>query len=168
MAGPFEFPEHPLSKKENPFVDAAGNNPYADPEKITGEIESNPYGTQADDFRPYQPRDHVATMRSRGPTVMFLGLCGVLAAICTVVCATLRAVDRIILLGMCSMVVSFVFGPAAWILGTQDLRAIAAGAMDDRGRVTTGIGRILGALTTIGSVFYLLYVVMRMVEQWEF
>lgn len=165
MAGPFEFPEHPLSRKEDPFVDAAGNNPFADPE-MSGEIESNPYGTATDDFRPYQPRDHVISMRSRGPTILLLGMCGALGAVCIVICAVLGAVEWIVLLGIFSVIVSFVFGPAAWILGTHDLRAIAAGAMDGRGRVLTGIGRILGVMTTLGATLYLLYVVATMVEPW--
>ena len=166
MAGPFEFPEHPLSRKEDPFVDAAGNNPFADPE-MSGEIESNPYGTATDDFRPYQPRDHVISMRSRGPTILLLGMCGALGAVCIVICEMLGAVEWIVLLGIFSVVVSFVFGPAAWILGTHDLRAIVAGAMDGRGRVSTGIGRILGAMTTLGATLYLLYLVARMVEPWD-
>lgn len=166
MAGPFEFPEHPLSRKEDPFVDAAGKNPFADPE-MSGEIESNPYGTATDDFRPYQPRDHVISMRSRGPTILLLGMCGALGAVCIVICEMLGAVEWIVLLGIFSVVVSFVFGPAAWILGTHDLRAIVAGAMDGRGRVSTGIGRILGAMTTLGATLYLLYLVARMVEPWD-
>ncbi|MEE3367967.1 MAG: hypothetical protein VX346_01350 [Planctomycetota bacterium] len=166
MAGPFEFPEHPLSRKEDPFVDAAGNNPFADPE-MSDQIDSNPYGTGAAEFRPYQPRDHVMSMRSRGPTIFLLGACGALGAIGIVICTLFSRADWGVLLGVFSVIVSFVFGPAAWILGTHDLRAITAGAMDSHGRLLTALGRMFGVSTTLGAVFYLLYVAVRMVESWS-
>ena len=166
MAGPFEFPEHPLSRKEDPFVDAAGNNPFADSE-MSGEIESNPYSTAVDDFRPYHPQGHVISMRSRGPAILLLGVCGALSAICIVLCAVVTPADWIVLLLIFSVIVSFVFGPAAWMLGTHDLRAIVAGAMDARGRVMTGFGRILGAMTTLVAVLYLLYVGTTIIELWD-
>ena len=99
MARSFEFPEHPLSRKEDPFVDAAGNNPFADPE-MSNQIESNPYGTGADEFRPYQPRDHVISMRSRGPTILLLGACGALSAIGIVICELFSRADWGVLLGV--------------------------------------------------------------------
>ena len=166
MTGPFEFPEHPLSRKEDPFVDAAGNNPFADSE-MSGGIESNPYSTAADEFRPYHPQDHVISMRSRGPVILLLGVCGALSAICIVICAVVSSADWIVLLLIFSVIVSFVFGPAAWILGTHDLRAIVAGAMDPRGRGMTGFGRMLGAMTTLVAVLYLLYLVMTIIELWD-
>ena len=166
MTGPFEFPEHPLSRKEDPFVDAAGNNPFADSE-MSSEIESNPYSTATDDFRPYHPQGHVISMRSRGPTILLLGACGGLSAICIVICAVVSPADWIALLLIFSVIVSFVFGPAAWILGSHDLRAIIAGAMDARGHGMTRIGRMLGAMTTLVAVFYLLYLVMTIIELWD-
>ena len=166
MSRSFEFPEHPLSRMEDPFVDAAGNNPFADPE-MSNQIESNPYGTGADEFRPYQPRDHVISMRSRGPTILLLGACGALSAIGIVICELFSRADWGVLLGVFSVIVGFVFGPAAWILGAHDLRAITAGAMDSRGRILTGFGRMLGVGTTLGAVFYVLSVVVRMVEPWS-
>lgn len=59
----------------------------------------------------------------------------------------------ILTLGLLSFVLCFPIGPAcgiiAWILGTQDLRAMRAGTMDPAGRGSTEAGRILGLVGTL-------------------
>lgn len=49
------------------------------------------------------------------------------------------------------------FGIAAWIMGSADLKEIAAGAMDPAGKDMTNIGRILGIVTTILMALGLLF-----------
>lgn len=64
----------------------------------------------------------------------------------------------ILVLGICSLVVCGLLGPVAWIMGNNDLQAMAAGRMDPSGEGMTKAGKILGMIATIlilvGCVIY--------------
>ncbi len=45
-----------------------------------------------------------------------------------------------------------IFGPIAWMMGNNDLRAIEAGDMDPEGESMTRVGQILGMIATIMSI----------------
>ena len=53
------------------------------------------------------------------------------------------------MLGILSIVVCGVFGPFAWIMGSQDLVAMRAGRMDPEGQGMTEAGRICGMIGTL-------------------
>jgi hypothetical protein len=56
----------------------------------------------------------------------------------------------IMILGILSFFVAgLILGPIAWILGTNDLKAIRAGRMDPEGESQTNTGRICGMISTI-------------------
>ena len=55
----------------------------------------------------------------------------------------------VLVLGILSLVVCAPLGIAAWIMGNNDLKEIAAGTMDPSGQQTTNIGKILGMIGTI-------------------
>lgn len=54
----------------------------------------------------------------------------------------------VLILGILSLVVCAPLGIAAWIMGSADLKAMAAGLMDPSGRSTTNAGRICGMIGT--------------------
>jgi predicted Zn finger-like uncharacterized protein len=54
----------------------------------------------------------------------------------------------ILVLGILSIVVCGFLGPAAWIMGSSDLKEIRAGRMDSEGEATTNAGRICGIIGT--------------------
>ena len=166
MSGQFEFPEHPLSNREDPFVDETGKNPFADGENHEQPCH-DPYRSRVDDFRPYQPRDFVTSVRSRGSTILMLGLCGFLTACCATLSSTFRSEVWMTPVAFWSVIVSLAFGPAAWVMGVQDLHAIRAGAMDAHRRHWTTIGCGLGMLSTVASVLCVVYLVASLVLWWD-
>jgi hypothetical protein len=61
----------------------------------------------------------------------------------------------VLVLGILSIVVCFIFGIVAWVMANVDLREMAAGTMDPAGEGNTKAGRICGIIGTIigiGSV----------------
>jgi hypothetical protein len=59
----------------------------------------------------------------------------------------------ILVLGILSLVACGIFtGVPAWIMGNNDLKAMAAGTMDPSGRSLTNAGRICGMICTILSI----------------
>ena len=55
----------------------------------------------------------------------------------------------ILVFGILSFVVCPFFGVAAWVMGNNDLREMAAGGMDPSGRDFTQAGRICGIVGTL-------------------
>lgn len=55
----------------------------------------------------------------------------------------------VLVFGILGLVVCFPFGIAAWVMGSGDLKQMAAGAMDPEGRSLTNAGRICGMIATI-------------------
>lgn len=66
----------------------------------------------------------------------------------------------ILVLGILGLLVCQPVGIAAWLMGSADLKQIAAGTMDPEGKSLTQIGKILGiiavVLLVIGVVFGIL------------
>ncbi len=69
----------------------------------------------------------------------------------------------ILVLGILGIVVCVVCGIIAWVMGSTDLKAMAAGQMDPSGEGLTRAGKICGiisvALMAIGIVIWILMVV---------
>ena len=55
----------------------------------------------------------------------------------------------ILVFGILALVVCFIFGIAAWVMGNTDLRAMDAGQMDPEGRSMTQAGKICGMIAAI-------------------
>ena len=55
----------------------------------------------------------------------------------------------ILVFGILSWVVCFIFGIFAWVMGNSDLRAMDAGQMDPSGRGITQAGKIVGMVNII-------------------
>ena len=70
----------------------------------------------------------------------------------------------VLVLGILGLVVCFICGIIAWVMGNNDLRQMDAGAMDPSGRGLTQAGKICGMisciLAIIGIVIWLIVVVL--------
>ncbi|NIP27419.1 MAG: DUF4190 domain-containing protein [Phycisphaerae bacterium] len=70
----------------------------------------------------------------------------------------------VLVLGILGLVVCFICGIIAWVMGNNDLRQMDAGSMDPSGRGLTQAGKICGMisciLAIIGIVIWLLVVVL--------
>jgi len=68
----------------------------------------------------------------------------------------------ILALGIVGLVVCFICGIIAWVMGNADLREMAAGRMDRSGQGLTNTGRICGMVGVIlacaGAVIWLIVV----------
>ena len=62
----------------------------------------------------------------------------------------------IFLLGIIGLFGCFPCAPVAWVLGNSDLTQMQAGAMDPAGKQLTNLGRILGMVSTILVLVFLL------------
>ncbi len=69
----------------------------------------------------------------------------------------------VLALGILGIVVCFICGIIAWVMGNNDLREMAAGTMDPAGRGLTQAGKICGMIGVILTIavlgIYLLIVV---------
>lgn len=65
----------------------------------------------------------------------------------------------ILAFGLLSFVVCPFFGIAAWVMGNNDLREIAAGRMDPTGRDLTQAGRICGIVGTVLLILPMLVII---------
>ncbi len=69
----------------------------------------------------------------------------------------------ILVLGILGIVLCFICGIIAWVMGNGDIREMQAGRMDPSGLGLTKAGKICGivgvALTIIGGLFWVLMVV---------
>ncbi len=55
----------------------------------------------------------------------------------------------VLALGILGLLVCFVLGIIAWVMGKSDLREMDAGRMDPSGRGTTQAGKIMGMIATL-------------------
>ena len=73
----------------------------------------------------------------------------------------------ILVFGILSLVICFIFGIVAWVMGNADLREMDAGQMDPEGRGLTQAGKILGivgvCLTALGVVITILYLIFAII-----
>ncbi len=72
----------------------------------------------------------------------------------------------ILVLGILGIVLCFICGIVAWVMGNADLREMDAGTMDPEGRQLTQVGKILGmigvGLTVIFGGLWLILVILGM------
>lgn len=62
----------------------------------------------------------------------------------------------ILVLGILSVVICFVCGIVAWVMGNADMKAMDAGTMDPSGRGMTQAGKIIGIVgTVLGGLWFL-------------
>jgi hypothetical protein len=65
----------------------------------------------------------------------------------------------ILIFGIIGIVMCFPLGIAAWVMGNNDLKAMARGEMDPSGQGTTQAGKVCGiisvALTALGMIFWI-------------
>jgi len=69
----------------------------------------------------------------------------------------------VLVLGILSLIVCQPVGIAAWIMGNNDLKEIAAGTMDPEGKSLTQIGKILGMIAVILLVLGIIGMVLALV-----
>jgi predicted ferric reductase len=58
----------------------------------------------------------------------------------------------VLVLGILGLVVCFICGIIAWVMGNNDLRQMDAGAMDPSGRGMTQAGKICGMISVILAI----------------
>ena len=58
----------------------------------------------------------------------------------------------VLALGIIGLVVCFICGIFAWVMGNKDLREMDAGIMDPSGRGTTKAGKICGMISVILAI----------------
>jgi hypothetical protein len=61
----------------------------------------------------------------------------------------------VLVLGILGLVVCFICGIIAWVMGNNDLRQMDAGAMDPSGRGLTQAGKICGMISVILAIIVL-------------
>jgi hypothetical protein len=62
-------------------------------------------------------------------------------------------------MGILGLLVCGVFGIAAWIMGSADLKAMADGTMDPEGEGMTRAGYIIGIITTALTIVAFIFVI---------
>lgn len=65
----------------------------------------------------------------------------------------------ILVLGILGLVVCQIVGIVAWVMGSSDLKEMAAGTMDPSGRGMTQAGKICGIISCILMILGLLFVI---------
>jgi len=63
----------------------------------------------------------------------------------------------LLIFGILGLVCCFIFGILAWVMGSSDLKAMAAGQMDPTGEGLTKAGKILGIIGCVLSLLWLFW-----------
>jgi hypothetical protein len=66
----------------------------------------------------------------------------------------------ILVLGILSLIICAPLGIVAWVMGSGDLKEMAAGTMDPSGRGNTNAGKICGMIGTILMVIWFILVIL--------
>lgn len=91
----------------------------------------DPWQEDRDQYRRYPDRELAP---HRGSTILALAIIGLL------VCGP-------------------ILGPVAWIMGTNDLKEMAAGRMDPSGEGSTRAGQVIGIVSTILAIISIVFMV---------
>ena len=165
----FKFPQNPNADRQNPFEGEDGANPFGDDTGSASDAErsaaseQNPYSTaEVESIQPYQPGDYETFLPNRGGLVWWLGLIGLciqLLAIMVAIIAIVAVGDFLegIAYGLPGQLIGLALSIPAWIMGQSDVKAIAAGAMEEAGRRATRWGLwlgIVGTLLAAGQLFF--------------
>ena len=160
----FKFPQNPNADRKNPFEDGQGANPFGDAAASASDTdsqeaaESNPYAAaESSNVQPYRPGDFETFLPNRGAWVWWLGMVGCCIQLIAIVVAVVAMVfvgDFLegLVYGLPGQLIGLALCVPAWIMGQVDARAIAAGAMEDRGRRATWWGLWLGVIGTLHGV----------------
>lgn len=155
----FRYPTHPNTGRTDPFVDADGKNPFADPEATAEKVPDNPYSAPAATGPLRCPPNSCQVLYPhRGRTVFRLGLigfccaCGADLAAAGFLAPSTIASGFLAQLGLLLLILSLSASSTAWMFGRQDSKAIRAGAMDPAGLKRTQQGRRLGVAGTLISI----------------
>ena len=160
----FKFPQNPNADRGNPFEDERGANPFGDDAapaidaESQADVEQNPYAAaESNQVQPYRPGDYETFLPNRGALVWYLGLigCGIqLLAIVVAILAIFSVGDFLegMAYGLPGQLIGLAVSIPAWIMGHSDVKAIAAGAMEEGGRQATRWGLWLGLVGTLLGV----------------
>lgn len=142
------------------IVDAGGKNVFAEAEgsasagtEAQSKDEENIYAASTEKA-PYQPSYEVSQKHRSGLllTLAILGLTGAILGGSSIV--------GLLAIGWVLAVIAIVPSVCAWLLGTQDIRAMKLGAMDAAGlqmtRVAVWLG-VLGIFCSLGMVALTVY-----------
>jgi len=66
----------------------------------------------------------------------------------------------VLVLGILSLIICQPLGIVAWVLGSSDLKGIAAGTIDPSGKDLTNIGRILGIIATVLLILGIIFAIL--------
>lgn len=69
----------------------------------------------------------------------------------------------VLVLGILGLLLCFILGIVAWVMGTGDLHEMAEGRMDPSGRGLTQAGKILGIIATCLGILGVLWVILSFV-----
>jgi hypothetical protein len=174
----FKFPRNPNADREDPFEDGQGANPFGDDATPVSDVESpssaeqNPYAAaESKGVQPYLPDDYETFLPNRGALVWWLGVVGCCIQLLANVVAVLAifAVDDFLegmTYGLPGQLIGLAVSVPAWIMGQTDMKAIAAGAMEEGGRRATRWGLRLGIMgTMLGASQLFLYFGLLLYEE---
>jgi len=71
--------------------------------------------------------------------------------------------EGIVVLGIIGLICCFICGIIAWVMANNDLREMAAGIMDPRGRGLTQAGKICGIISVIPAILILCLLVVALI-----
>lgn len=167
---PFEYPKHPNTNRNNPLRGDDGSNPFADegPDEAAAD---NPFAASIHaSGASYRPRDYETTLTSRGRLVFCLGAIGFFssalggAGVLLLFLATSASDFNWIYLCAGMLPLGLALSFSAWLLGTRDLRAIEAGAMEGSGRGKTRVGWTMGVSGTLIAVAPAVYALVQIAK----
>jgi len=166
---PFEYPKHPKTNHRNPLRDESGDNPFVD-EGADEDAGENPYAASAEASGvSYRPEGYETTLVSRGRLVFWLGAIGLSgSAIGTtgtvlIFLASSAAAGTWVYFCAAMLPLGLAMSFSAWLLGSRDLRAIRAGAMEGSGSERTRRGRTMGMVGSLVAVAPVVYVFVQIV-----
>ncbi len=150
------FPKNPNEGRNEPLV--AGDNPFADAGQAAT-TNDNPFASPAADIGTAAPQiEYERSLPHRGGFILTLGILGLVSF--TIGTLGLLGLPPAVVIGA----LSFVMTVPAWLLGSSDLRAMKAGAMDTAGRGKTRAGMILGIAGTLLTVMFCIGLVISLVQ----
>ncbi len=141
------FPKNPLKGRENLFVDSDGSNPFGDEEgNDESPVSPSAYGVPSASDEPAYQVQYQTIYAHRRMTVLAVGITSFVLAAMLILLSLYWAM--VVVLVVCNLSLT-VIGCA---IGFSDLNAMKAGAMDASGRRLTRIGTWLSLAATIGSI----------------
>jgi len=167
MSGGPRFPKQPLADRERAFVGPDGKNPFGEAQAVpsapSSAVSENIFSPARSLGSPADRQLYEPILPHRAGSVFWLGLLGmggaalgilVLGPILWLLMAGLRNLSLIVVTGAMLVCVVAVY------MGSVDLKAIRAGAMDPSGERRTILGQrfgILGLLMGASAWSFLVY-----------